>query len=349
MASVTVLVTGVGGGGFGEQIFKALRLASTEYNIVVGDMAPKAKPFVEADHAYVLPPAGDPVYIETILEICKKHSAVAVFSGSEPELKVMSAGRVELEHQGIFLPINPTSVLNICLDKVKTFDFLTANGFDAPCYRRVSSAEDAQSISKFPVVLKPSVGSGGSANVFLAQTPSELACLSQYFLSLYPEFIVQEYVGTPEAEYTVGVLLGMDGELLNSIAVKRNILTSLSNRIKVANRTGRSELGHVLALSNGISQGEIGRFPEVTGPCEHIAQVLGCRGAVNIQCRFVDGRVHVFEINPRFSGTTSLRAMVGYNEPDVLIRKHVFGEFIRPRFSYASGTITRSLTETLFS
>ena len=34
----------------------------------------------------------------------------------------------------------------------------------------------------------------------------------------------------------------------------------------------------------------------------------------------------MFEINPRFSGTTSLRAMVGYNEPDVLIRHHVLGE-----------------------
>jgi len=55
---------------------------------------------------------------------------------------------------------------------------------------------------------------------------------------------------------------------------------------------------------------------------------------VNVQCRLVDGEVVVFEINPRFSGTTSLRAMVGYNEPDVLFRHHVLGEPIEPHFPY---------------
>ena len=54
----------------------------------------------------------------------------------------------------------------------------------------------------------------------------------------------------------------------------------------------------------------------------------------------------MFEVNPRFSGTTSLRAMVGYNEPDILIRKHVLGESIEPGWAYGSGIIMRSLHET---
>ena len=72
---------------------------------------------------------------------------------------------------------------------------------------------------------------------------------------------------------------------------------------------------------------------------------LGCRGAVNIQCRMVESKVYVFEINPRFSGTTSLRAMVGYNEPDILIRKHLLGENIKSNFTYKSGVIMRGLEE----
>jgi carbamoyl-phosphate synthase large subunit len=55
----------------------------------------------------------------------------------------------------------------------------------------------------------------------------------------------------------------------------------------------------------------------------------------------------VFEINPRFSGTTSIRAMVGYNEPDVLIRRHLLGEDVETRFPYGRGLVLRSLTETL--
>jgi carbamoyl-phosphate synthase large subunit len=102
-----------------------------------------------------------------------------------------------------------------------------------------------------------------------------------------------------------------------------------------------------LAISSGVSQGRVGRFEQVTKQCEEIALALGARGPLNIQCRLVEGRVVVFEINPRFSGTTSLRAMVGYNEPDVLVRRHVLRETVVPGFAYRECTIARGLAETL--
>ena len=98
-------------------------------------------------------------------------------------------------------------------------------------------------------------------------------------------------------------------------------------------------------ISSGISRGDIGRFPEVTAQCKEIAKAIGARGPINIQCRLVDGVVKVFEINPRFSGTTSLRAMVGYNEPDILLRRHVYGLDVEPDFEFEEATIIRSLIE----
>jgi carbamoyl-phosphate synthase large subunit len=100
-------------------------------------------------------------------------------------------------------------------------------------------------------------------------------------------------------------------------------------------------------ISSGVSQGDIGRFPEVTTQCREIADRLGSRGPLNMQCRFVGRRVQIFEINPRFSGTTSLRAMVGLNEPDLLVRRHLLNEDVGQDFAYGEGTILRSLTETL--
>jgi len=119
----------------------------------------------------------------------------------------------------------------------------------------------------------------------------------------------------------------------------------LNIRFSVRNITGRSELGEWLVISSGVSHGEFQDFPEVRQQCERIAGALGAKGPINIQCRVVDGKVRVFEINPRFSGTTSLRAMMGYNEPDILIREHVLGERIQARFSYRFGTVLRSLME----
>lgn len=342
---ISVLVTGVGGGGHGEQILKALQLADTDYYIIGTDMSPYSLGLANVDKSYVIPPASDENYLEELLSICRIENVKALFHGSEPELKKIGENRKIFESEGIFVPINPNHVLDICMDKSKTIDFLKKNGFVYPLSETIRSKEDIEKVHFLPAVLKPSIGSGGSANIMLAQTKEELQMFGEYLLNIYPEFVVQEYVGTPHCEYTVGVLLSMEGELINSIGVRRQILSSLSNRVKVKNTSGKEELGPVLAISSGVSQGEIAKFPEVTKQCEEIALALGCRGAVNIQCRFVDGKVYVFEINPRFSGTTSLRALVGYNEPDELIKHHVFGEAIVKNKPFKEGIILRGLNE----
>jgi carbamoyl-phosphate synthase large subunit len=310
-------------------------------------MSPYSSGLLHADEALILPPASEPRYIATLLRACRERDVRVLFHGSEPELRRLSAERERFAEEGIFLPINPREVIDTCLDKIRTMEALSAAGFDVPPFRRITSVEQIDDFEHLPAVLKPSVGGGGSANLYLVQDRNELAACADQLLAVFPEFIVQAYVGTPDAEYTVGVLLDMNGRLLNSIAIRRYILSALSNRIKVPNRSGRTELGPTLAISSGVSQGEIGRFPEVTHRCEEIALSLGACGPLNIQCRLVDGKIQVFEINPRFSGTTSLRAMVGYNEPDVLIRSHVLGEEVPDHFEYGHGVIVRSLAETL--
>jgi len=345
--AVRALVTGVGGGGQGEQVLKALRLAETPYLIVGTDITPYSSGLTEVDHPLIVPPATAPEYIDVLLGVADAYDVEVVFHGSEPELRQMSAHRSRFLDAGLFLPINPAEVIDVCMDKLRTMRALQEAGFLVPPYRAVRSLADLEGFDELPVVLKPSVGGGGSAHLYLAQDRHELIACAEQILSVHEEFIAQAYVGRPEEEYTVGVLLDMDGELLNSIAVRREIMSALSNRIKVVNRTGRDSLGPMLAISSGISQGRVGHFEEVCRQCEEIALAIGARGPLNIQCRLVEGRVVVFEINPRFSGTTSLRAMAGYNEPDILVRRHVLGEVIAPRFPYRDCTIVRGLAETL--
>ncbi len=345
--AVRVLLTGVGGGGQGEQVLKALRIAETPYEIVGTDVTPYSSGLGKVDHPVIVPPATAPEYVDVLLEVAAEYRAEVLIHGSEPELRQMSEHRERFIEAGLFLPINPAEVIETCMDKLRTMKALEAAGFEVPPYRSVRSLDDLEDFDELPAVLKPSLGGGGSAHLYLAQDRDELLSCAEQILSVHSEFIVQAYVGTPDHEYTVGVLLDMDGQLLNSIAVRREIMTALSNRIKVPNRTGRRELSSMLAISSGISQGRVGPFPEVCERCEEIAAALDARGPLNIQCRLVEGEVVVFEINPRFSGTTSLRALAGYNEPDVLIRKHVLGETIEPRFPYRECTIVRGLAETV--
>lgn len=341
MDKIRVMVTGVGGGGNGEQLVKALRMAKTPYHLISADITPLSKGLFMTDEKVILPPASDPNYLTVLLEMCAQYQVQALFIGSEPELKQVSKVQDAIREQGVFLPMNTEAVIDTCMDKSKTMAFLKANGFAFPKTVTIRRQADLDQITTFPVVLKPSIGGGGSANTFIAQDKKELDLFGAWMLNIYPEFIVQQYVGNADCEYTVGVLCDMEGSLINSIAVKKNILSALSNRLKIRSRY----TDELLVLSNGITQGQIGNFPAVTAQCEEIALKLGARSAINIQLRFVDNKAVVFEINPRFSGTSSFRAMVGYNEPDILIRKYLYNENVETHFSYREGTILRGLDE----
>jgi carbamoyl-phosphate synthase large subunit len=339
------MVTGVGGGGHGEQILKALRLADRKYFIIGGDMNAFSLGLTQVDVAYLLPPAGAADYVDAVLEACRRHEVRALFHGSEPELKVMSEHRERFKQAAIFLPINPARVIDLCMDKLSTSTWLQRHGFRVPRTFCIRTPEDLAAVDFCPAVLKPMVGGGGSANLLLAQDVAELRALGEYLLANIGPYIVQEYVGTVDSEYTVGVLRDMDGQFLNSIAVHRMIMSGLSNRIRALNRTGDARFGKYLAISSGVSQGDVGPYPDITKVCEDMAAELDTRGAINVQCRYWEGEVYVFEINPRFSGTTSLRAMMGYNEPDLLIRRHLLGEQVPARFEYRSGRVVRGLSE----
>jgi carbamoyl-phosphate synthase large subunit len=69
-----------------------------------------------------------------------------------------------------------------------------------------------------------------------------------------------------------------------------------------------------------------GLHPVVRAEAERIAFALRPRGPCNIQMRLHQGRPVCFEINVRFSGTTPMRARLGFNDVEAVLRHYVLGE-----------------------
>lgn len=344
LEKIPVMVTGVGGGGHGHEIVKALRLAA-HYHVIGVDMVKSSFGLFDVDEAYTVPPASDSRYLEILMDICRQRKVKVLIHGSEPELKVISSHREGIVKAGVLPLINTHEVIERCMDKWATVVFLKEQGFHVPKSLAVDTEKEITHDLALPAVVKPVLGGGGSNNIFLAQDVDELEFACRYLIRQGKRALVQEYVGTPDDEYTVGVLSTLDGKLVGSIALRRYILSGLSNRIQITNRTGRKELSSTLAISSGISQGVIDDFPEIRKVCEKIAKALCSKGPINIQCRFVDEKLYPFEINPRFSGTTYIRALMGFNEPDMLIRHHLFGEVLPRPVSYKFGRVVRGLVE----
>lgn len=347
---IRVLITAIGGGGHGEQILKALRISKLENLRLFGADSNNLCPQKNLVSSFsVLPLASSDQYDDALLELVSQLKINVLIHGSEAELKKFVILREQLEELGVQVLMNDPNVINVCMDKLKTFEFLENEGFEVPKYSKVSNFGEIEEVDWFPVIVKPHVGGGGSANVFVCQDRHELLNLSRYLHldSGKNEFLIQEYIGRPNEEYTVGVLSSVDGVIIDSIAVHRLLNSQLNVKTRVPNRTNRYDLGTHLVVSSGVSQGFVGRFPEITSQCERIAVSIGSRGPLNIQCRFVDGKVQIFEINPRFSGTTSLRALAGFNEPEILIRNILFKESFEERIPYSEVTVIRGLTEYL--
>jgi carbamoyl-phosphate synthase large subunit len=350
MDEIGILVTGVGPGSTGEQVVKALRLGRRRYRIAAGNVDPARAVVAPGAERVALPPARDEGYLAALAAAAERLGARFVVPGTDVELRRIAAGREALARLTAAIPlVNDAAVIATCLDKAATAAAVARAGLRAPQTATCATAGDALAAAgptgiPYPVVLKPTRG-GGSADVFVAQDEEELRFHAERLLRARGPAVVQEYVGDATLEFTVGVMHAPDGALLGSVALRRELSSLLSVRSRVANRTGRAELGRELVVSSGFSQGEVNDFPEVRAQAERLAEALGSRGPLNVQGRLVGGALVVFEVNPRFSGTEAMRAMAGWNGPEALVDWHLG---TRPRlacFRARSRLFVRTLVE----
>lgn len=338
MKKIRVLITAPSGGSVGEQVFEALRMSKIAYYLVATNIDPHKNGLYEADKGYLVPMAQDKNYIPRLLEICQKEKIQAVIPGSAPELDVISENRAKFIKNNILPLVNAKEVIEICQDKLKTMDFLKKQGLLYPQFEILKNSVLPKGF-KFPLVIKPTQGGGGSRNVFLVQDKEDLKYYGQFFKKQKLVPLVQEYIGDATEEYTVGVLTDFEGKLLGSIVLKREVKGDLSVRTEIKNyKSGQKSL----ILSSGFSQGFVDDYPEVRNYAEKIALALGSRGPLNIQCRKTSKGVYTMEINPRFSGTAAIRALLGFNEPDTLIRQYLLGQKIS-KLKYKKGLVLRDL------
>lgn len=328
---IKVVIAGVGGASLGTEIYKSLRLAGG-YEIYGCDVSPTAYGLYETGFARTHRVSRDN-YVTSVLEFCNEVGAVCVIPGGEQPTALLSAAAGLLADAKIKLLCNTPDVVAVFSDKNATFKRLAEHGLAIPRTVVVNELADIRKIG-LPCIVKPATGSGGSAAVFFALSAEEGMIYAEFIRRSGSDPIAQEYVDDSEGEFTIGVLSLPDKRIAGSIALRR----ALDAKLSVAYR-GRGGL-----ISSGYSQGYIGEYPDLRRQAEEIATIIGSRGPINIQGRVRKGVLLPFEINPRFSASTYLRALAGFNEVDVFLRCCLSGE--KPNQpSIRSGWYLRSLTE----
>ncbi len=351
--NIGVLVTGVGNITTGEQVYRALLHGRRRYRITVANVDQRRMIVADGAAKLLLPPADDPQYLEALAAAAHHADAQFILPGSDAELLRIATGRDDLARLTTAIPlVNSAAVVRTCSDKQATARAIHECGSAVPTTLDCPSVEAAlRAVAdgrlQFPVVIKPKHSKGGSENVYIAQDELELSFFAQYALHSEPALVLQEYVGNADHEYSVSVIHYPDGTLGGSFATRRYLTSRLSIHLRTPNRTNRSELGPSLVISTAHSQGEIDDFGEVRAAAERVATHIGSTGPLNIQGRLMGSEFYVFEINPRFSGSTALRAQAGHNGPEALIDWHLGVEPELGKQAARRGTFVRGLADYL--
>jgi carbamoyl-phosphate synthase large subunit len=307
-SKIRIAVSGAGGGA-GQSILKALQ--DTEYEVIALDGEPLGTGLYTTNTSYIIPYSNSPDYIEKVLEICQRENCKLYFPGLDAELPVLTANRDKFTAIGTTVVVSSPDVVNLGDNKMVTFTELSAHGFTVPITVDMANARFDDLPFGYPFILKQREGGARSQNLYLIKTKGELDGLLADGLDA-SQFIAQEYIDGDE--YTCGSV-NLDGEC-KGVIVMRRIL-----------RDG--DTYKCFSVRNELIEGEVAKIMNAIKPF----------GACNAQLRIKDGKVYVFEINARCSGTTAARALSGFNEPKMIADYLCHG--IEPSYDIKEQTILR--------
>jgi carbamoyl-phosphate synthase large subunit len=306
-----VLVTAVGG-IVGEGIVKSLKLANmsdasqVKYKVYGTDMSSQAAGLYRCDYGLLVPSASSENYLDSIKRIISKNDIQAVYAGSDIELGLLAIAKPDLEsNSNVIVITNPLKVVETARDKWKTFQFLNECKLPRAMSCLPEGKEEFIETFGFPVVVKPREGYG-SLHFYIVHSQDEMRYASEVIQKYGWNPIIQEYLNDSYLEFTSGVTIDKSGNsIMSSISMSKS------------------------PKSGQTYKAVVDSFDEVRMSAEMVSKKLGVRGPVNIQAKFDGTEAKVFEINPRLSATTPIRAVAGINEPDILYRNWVLNENIQ--------------------
>jgi len=288
---VNILITSAGRRGALIKCFKDTikKMERCSGKVISVDASPLAAALYLSDKHYIISKISDPNYINILLNICRKEDIKLIIATIDIELLILSQNKEIFEKKGIRIAISDTKVIEICSNKLKTFQFFKENNIptvETFSYCQVDKIEKLN----YPLFIKPCSGSA-SINTYKINNRKEL----DFFINYIDNPVIQEYA--EGKEFTMDILADFNGNVINVVP---------RERIEV--RAGE------------INKGRTVKDEKIIENTKNIIEKLRAIGPITIQCFVKNNEIKFTEINPRFGGGYPLSFAAGANYPELLIR-----------------------------
>ena len=310
-----ILVTGAGA-LLGQGILRSLQDIGSEFFIHTADPDHKSTGHFIGQKAHIIKFANDPNFLDSIEKILINENIDIVLIGTDSELPIFAKNKQTLEKKyDLKILVSNINVIEIANDKYLTANFLKNNNFHFPIsYMSYDSKGigELKQEGNYPYVAKP-IDGARSKGVELINNEDDLNRISSFSNNL----VVQEYISDADGEFTSGCLF-IDNNCLAVVTLKRDLRDGNTYRAYYSEKYD--------IYNNYISK--VAEKLQVDGPC-------------NFQFRIKNGKPIIFEINSRFSGTTPIRSIFGFNEVKACINYYLNNKkILRPKLK--NGVVMRA-------
>ena len=273
-------------------------------SFLAADANPDSVGFQWADKSYVVPRVTDPAWVSRLVSICRREKIDLVLPGIEQDVKAFCRHRKVFSRSvRAFLLLNSERALTVGFDKLALYHFARRCRVATPAtWPADVSGIRSVVLGRFHGLLKPR---GGMAGKGICEVNGKMD-FDFWKKKIDPKrYLLQQKVGTEEADYTVSVFGSKDRTLSEPLILKRKL-----------NYGSTFEAWTVTD-------------PKLSRLAVRLARLLKIVGPTNFQFRRKGGTYYLIDVNPRFSSSVSIKARFGFNEALMAVQSFVLGKKVR--------------------
>jgi nucleoside-diphosphate-sugar epimerase len=302
------------GSGVGQSVISSLRLSGLPFKTVGLGTNPFAYGAYDCDAYDYTKSIYDDGFIDNLIQTCVMHGVDLVIPGLDDEAMLYAENMTRFDAAGIKAIVAGRELISICRDKERMSNELNkiADVF-VKNYKREELISDIGIVGvTYPLIAKPR-GGFASRGIEIIKNRKDLEKISD-------DCIIQELAVPVKTDPNYDFYM-------SQIAKNRNPQVSEISIQLVYSPDGQ-QMGRMFSynkLNNGIPI-EIVPYEsdEVWSIIDRLIPTflrMGLRGPLNIQGRFTEQGLKLFEMNPRFTGITGLRALMGFNEVEACVKE----------------------------
>lgn len=313
---INILVTGVGS-ELAFSIIKAIQISSFNYHLIGTDIYSEVVGKYWCDNFYQVPPAKEEQnYLAELKKIVAKDDVNIIIPTVDKEFALLSKQKNDFRDSlNCHILINDWEEINRFNDKWRSYEWYINNAIPTPKSFLIEEGNDLNNFDmQYPMIIKPREG-GGSRSIFKINSFQDIV----KYIEVVPKPLLQEYLSPDNEEYTAGTFRRLDNEIY-TIILKRTLKFGMTHTAEVVFNKELNDFAKDVLLKTNLI------------------------GSNNIQFRVTKEGPKVLEINPRFSGTTGIRANFGFNDVEMWIYQALSNEEI-PKPKIKEGFVLRYMQE----